>query len=77
MHRFIIGLLMSLLICTSACADATHNQNTVASEHVNYNEPSRILTKAFKNIGLQEMLKFHHSPSRNPDMVSLDLVMQS
>ena len=42
MHRFILGLLMSLLICTSACVDAPQNQNKVAPEQVtitNHPEP--------------------------------------
>lgn len=78
MYRFILGLLMSLLICTSACVDAPQNQNKVASEQVNYNEPSRTLTKAFKKYwfaGDAEISSFTLTQSRYGELRSGDAVL--
>ena len=78
MHRFILGLLMSLLICTSACVDAPQNQNKVAPEQVNYNEPSRTLTKAFKKYwfaGDAEISSFTLTQSRYGELRSGDAVL--
>lgn len=74
MYRFILGLS----ICVSACVDTPQNQNKVAPEQVNYNEPSRILTKAFKKYwfaGDAEISSYALTQSRYGELRSGDAIL--